>query len=79
MSKKYSAIIYTQDGDEAARFSELTAPELMRKIDAAIEVGSFAVVDAAGAKIPEEASRGVGDLFDQEGGDCFIIDSRGIL
>ena len=46
--KYYSMIIYTQDGEEAARFVKLRAPELMRKVDAAIEVGAYAVVDAAG-------------------------------
>lgn len=44
--KYYSMIIYTQDGEEAARFVKLRAPELMRKVDAAIEVGAYAVVDA---------------------------------
>ena len=43
--KYYSMIIYTQDGEEAARFAKLRAPELMRKVDAAIEVGAYAVVD----------------------------------
>lgn len=43
--KYYSMIIYTQDGEEAARFVKLRAPELMRKVDAAIEVGAYAVVD----------------------------------
>ena len=38
-------IIYTQDGEEAARFTGLRAPELMRKVDAAIELGAYAVVD----------------------------------
>ena len=44
--KYYSMIIYTQDGEEAARFVKLRAPELMRKVDAAIELGAYAVVDA---------------------------------
>ena len=44
--KYYSIIIYTQDGEEAARFAKLRAPELMRKVDATIEVGAYAVVDA---------------------------------
>lgn len=43
--KYYSMIIYTQDGEEAARFVKLRAPELMRKVDAAIELGAYAVVD----------------------------------
>lgn len=43
--KYYSMIIYTQDGEEAARFVKLSAPELMRKVDAAIELGAYAVVD----------------------------------
>ena len=43
--KYYSMIIYTQDGEEAARFVKLSAPELMRKLDAAIELGAYAVVD----------------------------------
>ena len=43
--KYYSMIIYTQDGEEAARFVKLRAPELMRKLDAAIELGAYAVVD----------------------------------
>ena len=52
--KYYSMIIYTQDGEEAARFVKLRAPELMRKVDAAIEVGAYAVVDAAGEQAPED-------------------------
>lgn len=43
--KYYSMIIYTQDGEEAARFVKLSAPELMRKLDAAIELGAYAGVD----------------------------------
>ena len=43
--KYYSMIIYTQDGEEVARFVKLRAPELMRKVDAAIELGAYAVVD----------------------------------
>ena len=52
--KYYSMIIYTQDGEEAARFVKLRAPELMRKVDAAIEVGAYAVVDAAEEQAPED-------------------------
>lgn len=52
--KYYSMIIYTQDGEEAARFVKLRAPELMRKVDAAIEVGAYAVVDAGEEQAPED-------------------------
>lgn len=45
MSKYYSVIIVSKDGEETARFDGLRAPELGRKIDAAIELGCFAVVD----------------------------------
>lgn len=45
MSKYYSVIIVSQDGEETARFDGLRVPELVRKIEAAIEVGSFAIVD----------------------------------
>lgn len=64
--KYYSMIIYTQDGEEAARFVKLRAPELMRKVDAAIEVGAYAVVDAA-----EDGST--------DDGETFILDNSGIL
>lgn len=72
MSKKYSVIICTQDGEEAARFSELNAPEVLRKIDAAIEVGAFAIVDAAGEKEEDQEPAG-------NESNTFIIDNRGIV
>lgn len=72
MTKKYSAIICTQDGDEAARFSKLTAPELMKKIDAAIEVGSFAIVDEAVKE--DETGREI-----RLDGEPYIIDNRGVV
>lgn len=65
--KYYSMIIYTQDGEEAARFVKLSAPELMRKLDAAIELGAYAVV-------PEE--RFVSKMIEDA---CFETNTSGIL
>lgn len=62
MSKKYSVIICTQDGEEAMRFSGLNAPEVLKKIDASIEVGAFAIVDAAAETGPAEDGSGGGYL-----------------
>lgn len=70
MSKYYSIIIVSKDGEETARFDGLRAPELLRKIEASIEVGSFAIVDE-GEK--EEQPK----MLDLDEG--FIYDTRGVL
>lgn len=76
--KYYSMIIYTQDGEEAARFVKLSAPELMRKVDAAIEVGAYAVVDAAGEN--EEQPKYIKMLDPEEGFiPVFETNTSGIL
>lgn len=82
--KYYSMIIYTQDGEEAARFAKLRAPELMRKVDAAIELGAYAVVDAAGEK--EEQPKYIKMLDPEEEfvskmieDACFETNTSGIL
>ena len=60
MSKYYSIIIVSKDGEETARFDGLRAPELLRKIEASIEVGSFAIVDE-GKKEEQNDAAGGGD------------------
>lgn len=73
MSKYYSIIIVSKDGEETARFDGLRAPELMRKIEASIEVGSFAIVDE-GEK--EEQPKYI-KMLDREA--ACILDTGGIL
>lgn len=73
--KYYSIIIYTQDGEEAARFVKLRAPELMRKVDAAIELGAYAVVDAGEN---EEQPKYI-KMLDPEEGFIFKTNTSGIL
>lgn len=72
MSKYYSIIIVSQDGEETARFDGLRVPELVRKIEAAIEVGSFAIVDE-GEK--EEQPM----MLDLDEGFIFDTNTSGIL
>lgn len=77
--KYYSMIIYTQDGEEAARFVKLRAPELMRKVDAAIEVGAYAVVDEG--KKEEQPKYIYQQMLDSEEGfiPVFETNTSGIL
>lgn len=75
MSKYYSIIIVSKDGEETARFDGLRAPELLRKIEASIEVGSFAIVDE-GEK--EEQPKYI-KMLDPDPDEGIIFDTRGVL
>lgn len=72
MSQYYSIIIVSKDGEETARFDGLRVPELVRKIEAAIEVGSFAIVDE-GEKEDQPM------MLDLDDGFIFNTNTSGIL
>ena len=83
MSKYYSVIIVSQDGEETARFDGLRVPELVRKIEAAIEVGSFAIVDEGEKeeqpkyiKMLDPEERFVSKMIEDA---CFETNTSGIL
>ncbi len=77
MSQYYSIIIVSKDGEETARFDGLRVPELVRKINAAIELGSFAIVDE-GEK--EEQPKYIWQqMLDPDDGFIFETNTSGIL